>query len=543
MARFIGIRHRTKKTTVGEARPTQVCIVSEGKIRLIELETETDELDFVLGIHPVEFRPVDASEDVSRIARRFLKTKRLKKGEDPTDYSLNLLVHVPGEKRPRLVTHVPSAYEGLKKDDVVAMSLGGSGDRMAFALSRRGLQIGASVLRTPPSTLKKERGDGNKENDANLLAELVQQKPSLFYETGPRDRQLIAVREAYRALMDAMKDRIACEQRLRQRLIGSVFLSEEGKYPEGSIENDFDEQKASDVILQSLVKEEQRREAELSKALEKLDIFTELFQPVEGCGTRIAARLISSILTARRFEVQPDQAMMNELQKNIGACLELGQYYADKRNAEHLFPPNHNGLMRIQAVAKWKREHGKEDEADLLTEAVAYMQERRELTKQATQKGAAKLRKYCGVAPTADGKFPRRRKGEAALWSPDARQALYLLGEQCNRRPDSVWGQRLRENKVALREKHPEVECSTCHIPWDECTHHGKSEAEQVVSETQEMPGTEQPKNRHVRRYTDGHIHKMAIWKTASQFVTWLFGEWLKIEGGKPTKARARNAA
>lgn len=539
MARHIGIRHRTKKTAKGEARPTQVFVKSGQVTKRLELETETNELDFVLGIYPVSFREPNDGEDISRIARRFLKTRKLKKGEDPKDFPQHLLVTFPGEKRPQLVTKVPLSYDGFRSGDIVAMSLGGSGDRLAFALSRRGLQIGASIIRIPPNALKKERGEGDKNDDAKLLAQLVERQPSLFYETGIRDRQLIKVRESYRALMDAMKDRIACEQRLRKRLIGAIFLSDEGKYPEGSIEDEFDERKASDAILLNLVNEEQNRQFELENMLSNLDIFTTIFEPVEGCGPRIAARLISSIVTARRFEVQPDQMAMSELRKKIGECLVLGKYYEDKPNAEPLFPANHNGFMRIQAVAKWKRENGKAEESAILEEAVDHMQERRGLTRQARQKSEAKFRKYCGVAPSSDGKFLRHRVGEVGSWSPDCRQALFLLGDQCNRRPDSVWGKKLRENKELLRRKHPEIECSVCGVPWEQCA----LKKPEYLAAVGEKVAAVMKSGKHVRRYTNGHIHKMAIWKTAAQFVDWLFGEWRKIEGGTPVQSSVKDAA
>lgn len=108
---------------------------------------------------------------------------------------------------------------------------------------------------------------------------------------------------------------------------------------------------------------------------------------------------------------------------------------------------------------------------------------------------AAKLKRYCGVA-VIDGKFMRRRSGETCGYSNDARQALYLLAEQFNRRPDSVWGKKLREYKANLRVAHPEVEIGEG----------GK------------------------KRYTDGHIHKMALWRTATRFVEWLYDEWMKAE-------------
>ncbi len=226
---------------------------------------------------------------------------------------------------------------------------------------------------------------------------------------------LIRVREAYFARTEAMKARIGCEQRLRQRFIGRVFLTE-NMYPEGRLEDEYDSLKANDKILQALLQEERRREAELKQAVRRLTVWEEIFEPLEGVGEMIAARLVVAIGDIRRFKTD------------------------------------------------------------------------------------AQLKKFCGVHVLPDGKFVRRRSGEVANWHPEARQALYLLGDQFNRRPESVWGKKLREYKRRFREKYPEPV---------------------------ETPGAG---GRKVKKYTDGHIHKMATWRTITKFVEWLHHEWSRLE-------------
>ncbi len=107
---------------------------------------------------------------------------------------------------------------------------------------------------------------------------------------------------------------------------------------------------------------------------------------------------------------------------------------------------------------------------------------------------------YLGVH-CKDGKLARRRTGEVANWVTTTRTALWnFVGISCNRNPDSFWGTRLRLNKERLRAKHPEVEIYT---------------------------GTDgKPK----KRYTDGHIHKMAIWRTATQVARWIYNQWTALE-------------
>jgi Transposase IS116/IS110/IS902 family len=347
--RLIGIRHRVKQTSEGVARPTQVALLDGDNPVLLDLKDEEVELAFV--------------------------------------------------------------REGLQEGDRIAMILGGSGDYLAFALDRQMRPRGGRVFRIPAFTLGKELPGRDKERDALTLAELLGRRPELFYPVTDRDAQLILVREALVARTDAMKARIACEQRLYQRLIGKVFCGPEGLFPEGSIERWYDAQKASDAILAALQAEEKERVRDLVSALGKLDIYRRLFIPIQGCGPMIAARIIAAVIDIRRFE-RPSQ-----------------------------------------------------------------------------------LAAYLGVHVLPDGRLPRRRSGEVANWHGEGRQALYLLADQFNRRPDSFWGQKLREHKRNLRLKHPEVEVVE-----------GK------------------------KRYSDGHIHKMAIWRTLTRFSEWLWQEWTRLE-------------
>jgi hypothetical protein len=173
----------------------------------------------------------------------------------------------------------------------------------------------------------------------------------------------------------------------------------------------FDLAKANDKIYVALSSEEGKRERELVRACEALDVYTELFKPVVGLGPMIASRIIGAVIDIRRFETK------------------------------------------------------------------------------------AKLRAFCGVHLLGDGRFPRRRNNEVANWNGDCRQALYLLGDQFNRRPDSVWGQKLLWAKAKYRAAHPEV-----------VVENGK------------------------KRYTNGHIHKMATWYTIGKFVESLFRDWWKLE-------------
>lgn len=425
--RIIGIRHRVKRTSRGEARPTQVAVRQGEKEEQYDLPDDTAELDWLLGCFPRSYRKVTAEDRLENVQAKHIKWRELTMEERPADFPAHLIKQV---KDVVLVADkVPKVLDGFRAGDMVVMALGGSGDRLAFALSRRGEEIGASVLRLPSFVLKDKRKNDDKDNDGALLVRLVKAEPELLRSCTPRDRELIKIRELLTLRMEAMKERIACEQRLWQRLIGSIFLNVDGRYPEGSLEDLYESQKASDQILQALKKEEAKRLKELSQALEELDVYQEVFKPITGLGPAIAARLIASIGDIR------------------------------------LFP-------------SW-----------------------------------SKLARFCGVHVNPDGTFPRRRVGGGATnnqRNDEARQALYLLADQFNKRPDSLWGQKLRQYKKNLRVKHPEVV---------------------MVEVTDQRTG----QTKSVKRYSDLHIMNMARWRTVTRFVRQLWRDWSRFE-----KARAK---
>jgi len=426
MGRIIGIRHRRKKTREGEARPTMVAIKSDDVIHQLELEDDTAELDFLMGRLPIEWRDVLESDNITNISPHHCKWRKAKKGEfddKPLPKFTRKTVGKKGLPVLEVLVKIPISYDGICGGDEVAMVLGGSGDRFAAALSRRGEDIGAEVFRIPPYSLAYNRVGNDKESDHIQLVNLLESRRYLFYGVRQRDRHLIRVKEALSARQDALKQRIACEQRILQSLVGKIFLNEEGCYPEGVIEARYDEAKANDVILQALIKEEERRNKELANAVEAVEVWQMIFESIEGVGPRLAAGIIAPIGDIRRF-----------------------------------IAPN----------------------------------------------GAARLKKFCGVHVMKDGRFPRRRAGELANWSPSARQALYLLADQFNRRPNSHWGQKLLQYKLTLREKHPEP----------------------IEMEVSDGNGGK----KKMKRYTNGHIHKMALWRTLTRFVERLYKDWVAIE-------------
>ncbi|RJQ37434.1 hypothetical protein C4552_01035 [Candidatus Parcubacteria bacterium] len=523
MARAIGILHRTKKTAQGEARPTMVAIKENGAVRELKLETEVEELDFVFGIFPTAWREIAENEDRKQFQPHHVRAEKKR-----------------GGKRDETVVKVPASYDGLQPGDTVMMYLGGSGDRLAFSLSKRADLVGASVWRTPPFLLAAATPEEKKTAHLRLI-EFYERSPQSFYRVMQRDREFIRVMETYRDFKAAQKDRIACDQRLRQRGIGATFLSEEGLYPEGKIEDEFDAVRANSAALAANIKDEANLQARLVKLVRKLDLWLGALEDVEGCGEVLSAAIITGVGNIRRFRSFQDTREIERLRAEIIRLETVGKRNDDADKIEEVSGDNH--FIRTGRIARWKREHGKLAEANALQRALELMQE----VSKVQNRYQSRLKAYGGVhvvgldgkkmppgtvRTPGDGMFPRKRRGVVANWSPQLRQALYLFGDQCVKRPESLWGQKYRAVKRELRARHPVVECSICRVPWEQCT---KRTLGEEALPANGAPAEEQfeetaARNRHTRRYTDGHIHKMAVWRTITLFLVWFAGEWMRIE-------------
>jgi hypothetical protein len=403
--RLVAIAHRVKARKVGdvlaEALPTRVLVVDgDGSRHNYDLKTEADELAFVTGTYVTEWR---------------------KEGEEKT----------------------PSAFDGLRAGDIVLMTLGGSGDPLAYAISRQGEKVGFSLHRMPPWALKALRGEkpaDQKKRDASELETLLsafKDKSAPFYLSDAADRERMMVSVCYQAFKEAQVVRMGQMSRFRQSAIGRVFMGSEGLFEDGvsklqllllkfseGVSQIFGKKTKYVAVLEALVSAEAASKRELEEAVEASRLW-QLFEPVPGIGPSIAGALIASIGDMRKF---PTEA-------KFWAFCGLHTLKSDGKK----FEPGEQPLGGIMA---------------------------------------------------------RRRTGQLSNWQPKARQALYLLADQFNRRPGSYWGQKLIENKKAYRLKHPEAV---------------KNEAGKL-------------------RYNDGHIHKMALWKTLRQFTRWLYREWTRLE-------------
>jgi hypothetical protein len=303
--RTIAIIHRIKQSAAGEARPTLVRIAPlEGSIQDIKLNDEQAELDFILGRHPLRYRNATAEDKLTDFPDHQLKM---------TEYDAEKHGIVPEHhkkvisRKTFVLTEVPDVLVGLQKDDMVLMSLGGSGDYFAFAMSVQAEKIGATVLRIPPRFIKMERdrvhavADVEKCDDLELLSQLQKSHPELFYPVTVHARDMIRARELLRAREYVQKDRKSCAMRVRQLTVGGIFVRPDGLFPQGSIQMEFDEREANDDILNLIEKREKQLEKQLGIALERIPVYQNVFSPIEGVGPVIAAGIICPVGDVRLF--------------------------------------------------------------------------------------------------------------------------------------------------------------------------------------------------------------------------------------------------
>ncbi len=157
---------------------------------------------------------------------------------------------------------------------------------------------------------------------------------------------------------------------------------------------------------------------------------------------------------------------------------------------------------------------------------------------------AGKLKKYCGACPGPDGKLLRKTAGKTLPYTPGPRQAIYKFAQQMIKRPGSDWGVRLVANKAYYAAKHP-IETLVIKLPA------GSTKEYLIDGVTCRKAGTghelwdgaEWHKVVGKRKHFKGHLHKMAIWKTLTEFVEHLYDEWTRLEGIIPGQGGGEAAA
>jgi len=512
--RYIGIRHRVKRTAEGEAKPTQVCVIVDGESTMYDLATETDELDWMLGRFPRSWRLAVKNQDemlieeLKQSRQHHLNWKKIRKNQDQEE--LEATNFVEKVARAMCVLEIPDKVEGFEAGDQVCMTLGGSGDRFAFALSRRAEELGAGtkVMRVKPAVFKdvRERLQRNKDNDAGLLAEMHQHTNDL-YLTERRDRDLIKLVEVWRNRIEAMKARIGSEQRLRSHLIGKIFCSEEGKYPEGAIEVQYEYQRSNDKVVSALEEEEKQREREVVKVLNGLDVYNELFKPVKGLGHLISARIIVAVGDIRRF------ATAAKLKAFIGAHVKRGGMYGEPIPRLQ-FPRKRSG-----EVANWQSDG---------RQAIYLLVD--QFNRNPDSPWGLKLREYKVKFREKHG---QKEPVKVRAGLVDAYRAVEQWFLEAGLE-DSVMGYR----EIGSYETFKQWVDDGMHklVYMKEAVEHRRIDIEPSslvdINDLRSRIAALKPKDEGAMTivYSDGHIHRMASQRTGTKFVEWLWREWTRFE-------------
>jgi hypothetical protein len=297
--RVIGVRHQRKLTKDGEMRPTQLAIFENGELeKKVTLESSQAELDYAHGVYPETMDYAPAGTAIDEYRSHHVTRRKIASNQDPDDFQDRLTEREGGDE---YYFKVPTNYLGLQQGDLVVMILGGSGDFFAHALSRQAEKIGATVRRVPPFWLKDNRMFADKDRDAENLFHLHDLHPGWFYTAQVSDRRIMKLRETLKDWLQAMDDRKKCKQRLRQRSERAAYLSPNGQYPELTIKGRFQKARANSDHLAHLKQLEAQKLSDLEDATEKLAVYRQVFEPVQGISFRIAARIIAGIQEIRRF--------------------------------------------------------------------------------------------------------------------------------------------------------------------------------------------------------------------------------------------------
>lgn len=285
---------------------------------------------------------------------------------------------------------------------------------------------------------------------------------------------------------------------------------EEGGVPD--FEDVFEFTTRNNTAWRALMNEEKRIENEILQAMEASRVGRVLLG-VKGIGPAIGGGIIGLIRDTRRFEVGMSEEL-REMSETRDELLKDAEYAEIKALMAEMNPDlvdkkKTTGFQRLVNARAFCLDPAGLDDA----ERAALIQHAIDLTvaigKHDPPRAAkARLRSYAGCAPHGGEFFRSRRKKDGEEYKScnrELRQRLYQLGSGWVKRyknpPEGwVWAERLNQNIVSYREKHPE--------PVE----------------------VENKSGRKVTRYSDGHIIKMAMWKTLSEFLDWLYDTWSEMQ-------------
>ncbi len=160
------------------------------------------------------------------------------------------------------------------------------------------------MYRIAPYHLKEYRSGKDKKSDTAFLLEMFTGTThrDLFVEFEAYDAKTIEISALakYRLLM--MKRRISVYQTILQAQHDLLLITDEDCFPAGVIADEYRKRTADDPFLVATEAAEKHAKKELEKIFKNYDVYQKIFEPVEGCGPLIAARIISTVGDIRRFK-------------------------------------------------------------------------------------------------------------------------------------------------------------------------------------------------------------------------------------------------
>jgi hypothetical protein len=493
--RTITLAHRVKALVKDgekiDSSPTKVMIAVGEDNKIYELETEQDELDFVNGVFPIKWETL--SEESCERAGSITNPGHLKwkKVEDFPDWAPEVLRKVEKESKGKeskyVVKSFASEYIGLTTGDRVLMCLGGSGDPLAYAISRKGESVGFELFRLPPSILKDIRGEkpsDKKVRDTSELETLLvawDNNPNDFYKSDPADRIRLEIAVLFNNFKDAQRMRMAHAARLRQTLIGKIFMDEQGLFPEGIISR---MSSGLEEVLSIIFKKKSKKEKleNLEMLLESLeyDDDSEKFLEIKNELSKLfksSFKTKSNSLDALNTFIDIEKEAKSDLEKAVQDSYLYPLF-------EHTVGAGPSIIGALIAGIDIRRS---------VTEAQFWAFSGLHSLKSNGEKFQKEDKPVAGIQ--ARRRSTKTMPLQKNNWKPMVRQALYTLADQFNRRPNSYWGAQLLKHKANFRIKYPEP------IIVDDKI-----------------------------KYNDGHIHNMALWKTLRYYTRWLYKEWKRLE-------------
>ena len=400
---------------------------------------------------------------------------------------------IPSDKPNGKPTIIDFTESGIRVNDTVLMVMGGSGAFYSFALSKKLEALGRGGVSWIGSTLFKRLCDeyhldrsklksvddeGRRTEitfDHHALPKLFEISPSSFHLVTARERDLILLNDVLGRRIEAMKARMACAHRVRQRMKKLAYCVLDA-YPEGGIKVFIEQGVANDKVLALAVKEENSISLELKKLLHSLPVWR-LFESIEGVGELTAAPLIAAIGDINRFPSEGQlkaflgmHTLRQDGQKfGKGEYPQVGNSIFARRRQGQLSNWNHEGRQALYLISVQFLQWRKESPWGLVAQAV-------------------KLRM------------------QAAHPSPQVWQKSVDEKGKIVRKVDLIPGA-----------------CKRVQGGW-EVTHMVDG-----VEVTEVIKG--------VTKYNPAHINKMTGWRTMTKFVELLYRAWKATEAGKELPA------